>query len=899
MSPAAAERLERWQEAAWQVLRRLPLTALTIVAAWSLAVAISLAGRQAHLNEARRDAELFARVMEDHVRRALGTADLALSGVAVLWAGRPAGGPAASPHAPHAPQAPQAPHAPHAPMRHAGPAEGGTGTLGRAPAAAVATATAAAAATAAAPTCSGGAAEPRLAGVVAANTLLRSVAVAGTDGVVVAASHAAHCGLRLDAAALQRAWQDAGVTHMVAGRDLDALAAATADGLAPSAGSAPSAAPALAAAPPLRSGAPAAGSARHRFLLRVQALPGAGGWVVAALNADQFTTQFELTVAEPEWRAVALGPDGALVAATDAGAQALADGSTAHRWAAAREQLRQLDHGVVNDAQASPALQKDSPRSAAAASGQHAGITAYRAVRGQPLVVLADLSREAALAPWRGPERAVFAAAALASLLAAAYGWIAHRHRRHSLQARQREGDARRQLREQYEQTEQLVDAMPLPVFLADLEGTLLVVNRAWIEWLELDRELAPVTEAERQARLQQLLDLGADEAGRQGQTFTKEIQLPRSGGAPRDAVLTKVPLMRDEGGRSRLAGVIGTLIDVSEYREAARATERARMAAEEASHARAEFVANVTHELRTPLQAILGFAELGGVRSEGHDRLRLMFNRVHQAGRRMLRLVEDLLDISRIGSAVGSVRLQAQEPVPVVREVIDELVNLARKKDVMLPLRVAPALAGCRAQIDSVRLAQVVRNVVANAVRFTAAGTSVEVTLNLEGGEGSEREAGHAAPQLVCLVRDHGPGVPEAELEAIFEPFVQSSRTKDGSGGTGLGLTICRKIMQAHDGSIRARNHEAGGAEFRIALALLPADEPALPASPALPSPTGEHATTAGTAGPAALAAAAMAAAATSAATSAAETAGAAPPDPPGRPARLAAPGQASELQS
>jgi signal transduction histidine kinase len=70
--------------------------------------------------------------------------------------------------------------------------------------------------------------------------------------------------------------------------------------------------------------------------------------------------------------------------------------------------------------------------------------------------------------------------------------------------------------------------------------------------------------------------------------------------------------------------------------------------------------------------------------------------------------------------------------------------------------------------------------------------------------------------------VRDHGPGIPPAELEAIFESFVQSSRTKDGSGGTGLGLAICRKIMAGHDGAISARNHPDGGAVFDIRLPAL-----------------------------------------------------------------------------
>jgi signal transduction histidine kinase len=107
-----------------------------------------------------------------------------------------------------------------------------------------------------------------------------------------------------------------------------------------------------------------------------------------------------------------------------------------------------------------------------------------------------------------------------------------------------------------------------------------------------------------------------------------------------------------------------------------------------------------------------------------------------------------------------------------------------------------------------------VLRNVLANALRFAPTGTSVEVTLQSQDG------------MAVAAVRDHGPGVPVDELESIFEPFVQSSRTKDGSGGTGLGLAICQQIMQAHGGYIVAGNHSQGGAVFRFGLPLAAAPQ-------------------------------------------------------------------------
>ena len=117
-----------------------------------------------------------------------------------------------------------------------------------------------------------------------------------------------------------------------------------------------------------------------------------------------------------------------------------------------------------------------------------------------------------------------------------------------------------------------------------------------------------------------------------------------------------------------------------------------------------------------------------------------------------------------------------------------------------------------------------------ANAIRFAPAGSDIAVTWGHDGLGG-----------LFVRVRDHGPGIPVGELEAVFESFVQSSRTKDGSGGTGLGLAICRKIMAAHRGQISASNHPAGGAvfEFRLpALASRPDPRPQATPQPT-PSPT------------------------------------------------------------
>ncbi|WP_348690159.1 sensor histidine kinase, partial [Acidovorax soli] len=143
-----------------------------------------------------------------------------------------------------------------------------------------------------------------------------------------------------------------------------------------------------------------------------------------------------------------------------------------------------------------------------------------------------------------------------------------------------------------------------------------------------------------------------------------------------------------------------------------------------------------------------------------------------------------------------------------LVQAVLLELDPLLGQRRLRVALRLADEpLVG---RVDPLRMHQAVRNVVANAIRFSPEGGVLEIA------------AQAVSPQACALtVADRGPGIPPAELESIFEAFVQSSLTKDGAGGTGLGLAICRKIVDVHGGHISATNRAGGGALFTIRLPL------------------------------------------------------------------------------
>lgn len=364
---------------------------------------------------------------------------------------------------------------------------------------------------------------------------------------------------------------------------------------------------------------------------------------------------------------------------------------------------------------------------------------------------------------------------------------------------------AQQRLRQELAFSSLLLEVSPYPISLLDAQGRYVSVNRAWEAFTGLSRDrilgkAAGFYMSEQDRRLHEARDAQLLE---QGGSLRYEASWPHPDGSRRDVVFTKVAL-RDELGA--LTGTLNTLIDVSEFRDAERATRDARDAAEQASRAKSEFVANISHELRTPLQSILGFSELGQMRGAEMPRLASMFADIHASGQRMLALVNDLLDVSKIESPIGTLDLEPSDLRELVQSVLRELHPLAERRILQLQSRMP--VEPLSAKVDPLRFQQVVRNIVANAIKFSPEGSTIEIE-------------GRSTPQgeLHIAVADRGPGIPEKELDSIFEAFVQSSATKDGSGGTGLGLAICRKIIEIHGGRIAASNRPGGGAVFDIYL--------------------------------------------------------------------------------
>lgn len=361
-----------------------------------------------------------------------------------------------------------------------------------------------------------------------------------------------------------------------------------------------------------------------------------------------------------------------------------------------------------------------------------------------------------------------------------------------------------RQVVSQLSFIEQLLETIPLPVYMVDTQGRLTLVNLAWERMMGLKRDLVLgrlIREflSDKDHANQVMRDKQALELGRQ---VSYEWTVSLKNGQVRDLMMTKVPVPDEEGG---YRGVLGVITDVSEFREAERVTREAKDAAEQTSKAKTEFIANISHELRTPLQSILGFSEIGQMKSEQQPKISDMFREIQLSGQRMLALVNNLLDIAKIESAEQSYDIHPVNITSLIRKVCDELSPLWQGRG--LTIKYVFGQDSIMAQADPLRLQQVFINVLANAIKFSPPNGTITLTAGL-----------HQTGVRISIA-DQGCGIPPSELDQIFEPFVQSSETKDGSGGTGLGLAICKKIINGMGGKIRADNQPSGGAVFYIDL--------------------------------------------------------------------------------
>ncbi len=248
---------------------------------------------------------------------------------------------------------------------------------------------------------------------------------------------------------------------------------------------------------------------------------------------------------------------------------------------------------------------------------------------------------------------------------------------------------------------------------------------------------------------------------------------------------------------------------------ERTRALEDAAARMQEALRTKGEFLAVVSHEIRTPMNGVLGMAQLLQMTDLTEEQQRYV-ETIQTSGETLLTIINDILDVSKLDA--GSVRLDSRpvELRAVVKEVVDLLSTQAQKKSLYLDMEIgADVPAWIRG--DATRLKQILTNLVGNALKFTHAG-GVRIGMStLQQGQ-----------VLQCQVQDTGIGIPPDKVDRLFEKFSQidSSITRR-YGGTGLGLVICKRLVEGMGGQIRATSKQREGSTFTFVIPLVPADEP------------------------------------------------------------------------
>jgi signal transduction histidine kinase len=263
----------------------------------------------------------------------------------------------------------------------------------------------------------------------------------------------------------------------------------------------------------------------------------------------------------------------------------------------------------------------------------------------------------------------------------------------------------------------------------------------------------------------------------------------------------------KDELGK--LTEAVHEILDIIE--ESTKQLESEKERAEEANAAKTEFLSNISHELRTPMHAILRFSQNGidNIDISNKSELKEYFEDINTSGKRLTKLIDNLLDISKLSSNEVNINCVEANIENAVRNAVNELKSLSQEKNLEIKIKSDKDLK--KVKFDYDMIVQVLVNILSNSIKFSPEDT--KISIKIENYTDKILEGNLLDIETVKVsISDKGVGIPDEDLKNVFNQFVQSSKTKTGAGGTGLGLAISKQIIELHFGRIWAENNKNHG---------------------------------------------------------------------------------------